>query len=76
MGVTLGTEQFYRTKLGRFFRDVNVEKAEREDIEIFLLQFKNPGNRHAYYRAIKTFYNWREESTDQPGPMKKIKAPK
>jgi integrase/recombinase XerD len=73
--VSPGTAQFYRTKLGRFFREVNVDKASRQDIETFLLQFDNPGNRHAYYRAIKTFYNWREETFDVPGPMDKIKAP-
>jgi site-specific recombinase XerC len=46
------------------------------DIERFLLQFNNPGNRHAYYRVIKTFYNWREETFGLPGPMEKVKAPR
>jgi site-specific recombinase XerD len=76
MQVSPGTEQFYRIKLGRFFREVNVDKASRQDIEIFLLQFENPGNRHAYYRAIKTFYNWREETFDLPNPMGNLKAPR
>jgi len=76
MEVSLGTEQFYRIKLGRFLNEVNVETTQRQDIETFLLQFSNPGNRHAYYRAIKTFYNWREEVFDLPSPMKKIKAPR
>ncbi len=76
MEVSPGTEQFYRIKLGRFLNEVNVETAQRQDIETFLLKFENPGNRHAYYRAIKTFYNWREETFDLPSPMKKIKAPR
>ena len=76
MEVSLGTEQFYRIKLGRFLSEVNADKATRQDIETFLLQFDNPGNRHAYYRAIRTFYNWREETFDLPSPMRKIKAPR
>lgn len=76
MEVSPGTEQFYRIKLGRFLSDVNADKATRQDIETFLLQFDNPGNRHAYYRAVRTFYNWREETFDLPSPMGKIKAPR
>jgi len=76
MEVSPGTEQFYRIKLGRFLSEVNADKATRQDIETFLLQFDNPGNRHAYYRAIRTFYNWREETSDLPSPMGKIKAPR
>jgi site-specific recombinase XerD len=74
--VTYQTLEYYRGKLGRFLRSVNADKATRQDIEIFLLQFKNPGNRHAYYRVIKTFYNWREEIFDKPSPIKKLKAPR
>jgi hypothetical protein len=55
-------------KLGRFLDEVNVDTAQRQDIELFLLQFGNAGNRHAYYRAIKTFYSWREETFDLPSP--------
>jgi integrase/recombinase XerD len=76
MGVAPGTAQFYRIKLGRFFSEVNVDKALREDIEAFLLKFGNLGNRHAYYRAIRTFYNWREETFDLLSPVKRLKAPK
>jgi len=76
MQVSPGTEQFYRIKLGRFLSEVNADKASRQDIETFLLQFDNPGNRHAYYRAIRTFYNWREETFDLPCPMGKLKAPR
>ena len=76
MRVSLGTQQFYSIKLGRFLSEVNADKATRQDIETFLLQFDNPGNRHAYYRAVRTFYNWREETFDLPSPMGKIKAPR
>ena len=74
MEVSPGTEQFYRTKLGRFLSEVNADEATRQNIETFLLKFDNPGNRHAYYRAIRTFYNWREETFDLPRQMGKIKA--
>jgi transcriptional regulator with XRE-family HTH domain len=74
--VTAQTLEYYRDKLGRFLHEVNADKARRQDIEIFLLQFKNPGNRHAYYRVIKTFYNWRHETYDLPSPVKYLKAPK
>jgi len=76
MEVSPGTLSFYRVKLGRFLSELDVDTAKRQDIEAFLLQFKNPGNRHAYYRAVKTFYNWRAETFGLPSPMKHIKAPK
>ena len=76
MEVSPGTEQFYRIKLSRFLAEVNADAAQRQDIELFLLQFSNPGNRHAYYRAIKTFYNWREETFGLPSPMKYVRAPR
>jgi len=74
--VSSGSLLFYRVKLSRFLDQLNADIAQRPDIERFLLQFNNPGNRHAYYRVIKTFYNWREETFDLPSPMKSIKAPR
>jgi site-specific recombinase XerD len=76
MEVSPGTLNFYRVKLGRFLSELNADTAQRQDIEAFLLQFKNPGNRHAYYRAVKTFYNWRAETFGLPSPMKHMRAPK
>jgi len=76
MEVADGTLQFYRSKLGRFLPELDPDNAQRQDIEAYLLQFKNPGNRHANYRAIRTFYNWREESFGLPSPMRHMKAPK
>lgn len=74
--VSSGSLHFYQVKLSRFLSQLNADVAKRPDIERFLLQFNNPGNRHAYYRAIKTFYNWREETFDLPSPMGKVKAPR
>ena len=76
MHVSPGTLAFYRVKLGRFLTELNADTAQRQDIEKFLLQFENPGNRHAYYRAITTFYNWHEETFGIPNPAKHIKAPR
>jgi site-specific recombinase XerD len=74
--VTPHTLSFYRSKLGRFLSELDADSVQRPDIEAFLLQFKNPGNRHAYYRAIKTFYNWRVETFGLPSPMKHMHAPR
>jgi integrase/recombinase XerC len=76
MGVTSGTMHFYRTKLGCFSDVVTSENVSREDIEHFLIQFNNPGNRHAYFRAIRTFFNWREECSGLPSPMTHMRAPR
>jgi integrase/recombinase XerC len=74
--VSAGSLKFYRTKLGRFLKELNPDLTDRQEIERFLLQFSNPGNRHAYYRVIKTFFNWREQSFSIPSPMKHISAPR
>ena len=60
MGVSPGTLQFYNVKLGRFLRELDSDTAKRQDIEAYLRHFKNPCNRHAYYRATKKFNNWSE----------------
>jgi len=75
MEVSPATLIFYRVKLGRFLSELDADTAQRTDIEAFLLQFKNPGNRHAYYRAMKTFYNWREQNFSLQSPMQFMKAP-
>jgi site-specific recombinase XerD len=70
------TIRFYEVKLGRFLREVNPDTAKQHNIERFLLQFPNAGNRHGYYQVIKTFYIWREQTYDLPNPMKHMSAPK
>jgi integrase len=76
MEISPGTLSFYRVKLSRFLSGLDADTAQRQDIEAFLLQFKNPGNRHAYYRAVKTFYNWRAETFGLLSPMKHMRAPR
>jgi len=76
MECTDGTMRYYRDKLGRFLDEVNPDKANEHRIEKFLLQFKNAGNRLAYFRVIRTFYNWRERTFNLPSPMIHMKAPK
>ena len=76
MQMSPGTLQFYKVKLGRFLSKLDPDIAQRADIEAFLLQFENHGNRHANYRAVKAFYNWREETFGFPNPMKHMKAPR
>ncbi|MFC2002893.1 tyrosine recombinase XerC, partial [Chloroflexota bacterium] len=70
------TLRFYKVKLCKFLSEVNADKARQQDIERFLLQFNTPGNRHAYFRAIRTLYKWREQIFDLSNPMKHMKAPK
>jgi len=74
--VSPGSLLFYKVKLGRFLAEVNTGTAKPQHIERFLLQFHNAGNRHAYFRAIKTFYNWREQTFGLANPMKHMRAPK
>jgi site-specific recombinase XerD len=71
-----GTLKYYRRTLGDFFNWINPDLATPKNINKFLLQYGNAGNRHAYFRAIRAFYNWRETSYDLSNPMKKLKAPK
>ena len=70
------TIRFYKVKLGRFLEEVNPDKAKQQQIEKFLLQFPNPGNRHGYYQVIKTFYIWREQNLGLPNIIKHMPAPK
>lgn len=71
-----GTLEYYRVKLSKFLAEVNADSATLQNIEEFLLQFHNPGNRHAYYRTIKTFYNWREQTLGLPNSIQYLRAPK
>ncbi len=74
--VSASTLTFYNVKLGRFISELNPDKVTRQGIERFLLQFDNPGNRHAYFRTIRTFYIWREQNFGLPNPIKNLKAPR
>ena len=70
------TIRFYEVKLSRFLTEINADKAKQHDIEKFLLQFDNPGNRHGYYQVIKTFYIWREQMFGLQSPINNMPAPK
>jgi len=70
------TIRFYSVKLGRFIAEVDPCKANQSDIERFLLQFSNAGNRHGYYQVIKTFFAWLETTHDIPDPTGKLEAPR
>jgi integrase/recombinase XerD len=74
--VSPSTIRFYETKLGRFLVDLNPDKVNQSQIEKFLLQFPNPGNRHGYYQVIRTFYIWRERMFNLTNPVKNMLAPK
>jgi len=73
--VTESTSVFYQNKLGKFLSELDPDTVQRQDIEKYLAQFKNPGNCHAHFRAIRTFFNWREEAFELPSPMRRMKAP-
>jgi len=75
-GVTESTLAGYERKYRRIVRDIDIDSASRVDIERFLLQFKNPGNRHGYFRVLRAYYNWREENFSVRSPVKTMKAPR
>jgi len=73
---TQGTLRYYRAKLSKFLENVNPDTANPSDIDRFLMQFNNAGNRHAYFRAIRAFYGWREDVFGLANPVKRMKSPK
>jgi site-specific recombinase XerD len=76
INVSPSTLKYYRSKITTFLENVNPDTAAPNDINVFLMQYHNAGNRHAYFRAIRAFYTWREEMFDLPNPIRKLKAPK
>ncbi|MFC2024348.1 tyrosine-type recombinase/integrase [Chloroflexota bacterium] len=70
------TIRFYKVKLGRFFADIDPDKARQHHIEQFLIQFPNSGNRHDNFQVIKTFYIWREQLYGLQNPSRNMPAPK
>jgi site-specific recombinase XerD len=70
------TLKYYRSKLDTFLDNVNHDTATPSDINRFLMKYSNAGNRHAYFRAIRAFYSWREDMFDLLSPIRKMKAPK
>lgn len=74
--VTQNTLVFYQNKIGKFLAELDPDTVQRQDIERYLMRFKNPGNCHAHFRVLRTFFNWREETFGHPSPMGRMKAPK
>ncbi len=74
--VTKGTLRYYAAKLHKFLGSVNPDTASTSELDRFLMQFSNPGNRYAYFRAMRAFYTWREDTFNLVSPMKKMRAPK
>jgi len=74
--VSASTLLYYHRKLSRFMREVDSTTAIQTDIEQFLIQFTNPGNRYSYYRALNVFFKWRNESYHLPNPMGNMKGPR
>lgn len=88
-GMSKRTIGFYNQKLGRFLvwcegrAITRITQLTPDELRRFLLFLEangnNPGGRHAYYRAIKTFLRWYEsevEPENWKNPINKIAAPK
>ncbi len=75
-GVTDSTLSGYERKYRFISRGLDLNTATRQDIERFLIQFKNPGNRHGYFRIMRAYYNWREKNFSVDNPIKTMKAPR
>ncbi|MCJ7732999.1 MAG: phage integrase N-terminal SAM-like domain-containing protein, partial [Anaerolineales bacterium] len=85
-GLSNRTIDFYVEKLSRFKRYIQekgillLDDISAADIRLYLLELSktsNNGGVHAYYRAIKSFFNWWEkECEDFQNPIKKVSPPK
>jgi site-specific recombinase XerD len=75
-GVTDSTLSGYERKYRFISKEIDLNTATRQDIERFLLQFNNPGNRHGYFRIMRAYYNWREKNFSVDNPIKTMKAPR
>ena len=74
--LTPKTLRYYTQTVGRFLNAVNPDTASPEIINDYLMQFSNGGGRHAHWRALRAFFNWREDIFNLQNPMIKMKAPK
>ncbi len=81
------TVEFYREKLARFIafseaqQAVSLEQITPDHLRRFFLWLEqngnNAGGRHAYYRALRAFFNWLETEYDgYASPLRKLKPPK
>ena len=75
--LTQKTIQWYREELRRFANSYPELPTNPEPIETFLAEVRgSPETKHAYFRAIKTFYHFISERYDFPNPMKQVKPPR
>ena len=73
------TVRFYRILLSQYSAEVDYLKANPRLIERFLNSIKasneNLCTRHAYYRALRAFYNWLHTEYGIDNPMKGVRPP-
>ena len=79
-GLSPNTIKFYEGYLTRFVNTLSVPilQQTKHDISEFITSRRcNAGGKHAYFRVLRTFYNWcKSEELLTDTPMKNIKAPK
>ncbi len=79
MGVSPKTFRYYRERLSKLVRAVDILHATRQDIQRYLNTIPpnkyGLGNRHASYRAIKALYKWLNREYGIPNPMEGMPAP-
>ena len=73
------TLRFYRILLSRYSGELDYLKANPRTIERYLNSIKASNNnvctRHAYYRALRAFYNWLQAEYGLDNPMKGVRPP-
>jgi site-specific recombinase XerD len=73
------TLRFYRILLSRYSGELDYLKANPRTIERYLNSIKASNNnvctRHAYYRALRAFYNWLQVEYGMDNPMKGVRPP-
>ena len=85
--LTEGSLSFYRQKLRPFLDYLasqgitGPDKVKPTHLRRFLLTLQEtdhtPGGQHAYYRAIRAFFNWLEQEDElELNPIRRVKAPR
>lgn len=83
-GLAQGTIDFYTKKLKKFLgwcereNITDMDTVTGDTIRRFIvwLQDKhNPGGVAAFIKTLRAFFNWYEQETDNPSPMKRVRTP-
>ena len=73
------TVRFYRILLSQYSAEVDYLNANTRSIERYLNGIEASNNnlctRHAYYRALRAFYNWLHAEYGIDNPMKGVRPP-